>query len=301
MALVRANWEPISRRYLQQAEAAKDPALASSLYGSVAELHLKYQPGDPEGEAQLRKSLELDAGNRRSGGHLERLLRAAGRTDELLELYARRAERATNRDERALAEVAAAELCQRAGRPADALAHFRKALDADPNEPRALKAVRAALVASETLGELVKVLEAAARTRRGEQDVALSAELATVLWQRLGQEEQAESFFRRIRKLDPSNRSMVEFYRAHYTARNETAAAAHRSRASAEDGVRYRAPRGHGYRDGPSGRTAAADAPKRPSTSGRACCVWQPHLPDAVVALRRLYTARRSGTPCSSS
>ena len=290
MALVRANWEPISRRYLQQAEAAKDPALASSLYGSVAELHLKYQPGNPEGEAQLRKSLELDAGNRRSGGHLERLLRAAGRTDELLELYARRAERATNRDERALAEVAAAELCQRAGRPADALAHFRKALDADPNEPRALKAVRAALVASETWGELVKVLEAAARTRRGEQDVALSAELATVLWQRLGQEEQAESFFRRIRKLDPSNRSMVEFYRAHYTARNETAqlltVLAQAQKTESDIGRRVA-----------MGIEMARAAEQRPQHAEKAIDIWKgilrlaPHHPDAVVALRRLYTA----------
>ena len=44
MTLVRANWEPISKRYLQQAEGAKDQALASSLYGSVAEFHLKYRP-----------------------------------------------------------------------------------------------------------------------------------------------------------------------------------------------------------------------------------------------------------------
>src|SRR3954451_9640087 len=79
MSLVRANWEPISKRYLQQAEGAKDPALASSLYGSVAEFHLKYRPGDGQGEAHLRRSLELDPNNRRSGGHLERLLRANSR------------------------------------------------------------------------------------------------------------------------------------------------------------------------------------------------------------------------------
>ena len=54
MSLVRANWEPISKRYLQQAEGAKDPALASSLYGSVAEFHLKYRPADGEGETYLR-------------------------------------------------------------------------------------------------------------------------------------------------------------------------------------------------------------------------------------------------------
>ncbi len=45
MTLVRANWEPIARRYLQQASEAKDPTLAASLHGSVAELYLKYRPG----------------------------------------------------------------------------------------------------------------------------------------------------------------------------------------------------------------------------------------------------------------
>ncbi|HVV48627.1 MAG TPA: hypothetical protein VHO06_03125, partial [Polyangia bacterium] len=84
MTLVRANWEPISRRYLQQAEAAKDPTLASSLHGSVAEFYLKYRPAGPEGEAALRKSLELDPANRRSAAHLERILRESGRREELL-------------------------------------------------------------------------------------------------------------------------------------------------------------------------------------------------------------------------
>src|SRR5690349_16394013 len=101
MSLVRANWEPISKRYLQQAEGAKDPALASSLFGSVAEFHLKYRPEDGEGETYLRKSLELDAHNRRSGNNFERLLREKGNNEELLALYSGRADRAANRDDRA--------------------------------------------------------------------------------------------------------------------------------------------------------------------------------------------------------
>src|SRR5262245_52368047 len=141
MSLVRANWEPISKRYLQQAEGAKDPALASSLYGSVAEFHLKYRPGDGEGETYLRKSLELDAHNRRSGYHFERLLRDTGSNEELLTLYVQRADRAGNRDERALAEVAAAELCEKMNRAVDAYKYFRRALEANPIEPRALRAV----------------------------------------------------------------------------------------------------------------------------------------------------------------
>src|SRR4029078_5501881 len=59
MSLVRSNWEPISKRYLQQAEGAKDPALASSLYGSVAEVHIKYPAADGEGEAVPRRRRAL--------------------------------------------------------------------------------------------------------------------------------------------------------------------------------------------------------------------------------------------------
>src|SRR6188768_550276 len=141
MSLVRANWEPISKRYLQQAEGAKDPALASSLYGSVAEFHLKYRPSDGEGETYLRRSLELDPHNRRSGNNFERVLREKGSHEELLTLYTQRADRAGNRDDRALAEVAAGELCDKMNRPVDAYTHYRKALEANPVEPRALRAV----------------------------------------------------------------------------------------------------------------------------------------------------------------
>ena len=185
MTLVRANWEPISRRYLQQAEQAKDPALASSLHGSVAEFYLKYRPTGPEGEAHLRKSLELDAGNRRSAAHLERILRETGRRDELLALYRQRAERAQTREERTAAEVLAGELCEQLGRAPEAFAHFSKALEANPYEPRALRAVRAALTASGAWADLAKVLEAAARTKRGEQDVPLLTELALLFGNRL--------------------------------------------------------------------------------------------------------------------
>jgi tetratricopeptide (TPR) repeat protein len=290
MALVRANWEPISRRYLQQAEGAKDPALASSLYGSVAEFHLKYRPAGPDGEANLRKSLELDPHNRRSGAHFERFLREAGRTDELLALYAQRAERAANRDERAIAEVAAGELCEKVGRAPDALVHFKRALEANPIEPRALRAVRDALTAHEAWAELGKVLEGAARTRRGEQDVALSVELAALLWKRLGQADMAEPFFRRVRKLDPSNHAMVAFYREYHAARNETPqllailAQAQKTETDVDRRVEM-------------GIEMARAAEQRPQHADKAIEIWKgilrlrPHLPEAVAALHRLYSA----------
>jgi tetratricopeptide (TPR) repeat protein len=289
MSLVRSNWEPISRRYLQQAEAATDKALASSLYCSVAEFHLKYgSGGDKQGEEFLRKSLELDPKNRRSSAHLERLLREAGRNDELLSLYRDRAAVAT-REERALAEVAAGDLCTRLGRPADALEHYRAALEADPHESRALRPVRDALAAKEAWPELAQVLEAAARTKRGEQDLPLLVDLALLLWKRLGAKEQAEPYFRRIRKSDPSNRDMVEFYREHYAAETDlprlisVLAQAQKTETDVDRRVAM-------------GIEMARAAEARPQHADKAIEIWKgllrlrAHLPDAVAALRRLYT-----------
>ena len=87
-------------------------------------------------------------------------------------------------------------------RPVDAYAHYRKALEANPIEPRALRAVRDVLSRQQEWAELGKVLEAAARSKRGEQDIPLLIELATLIWKRLNQPDMAESFFRRVRKLD---------------------------------------------------------------------------------------------------
>ncbi len=290
MTLVRANWEPISRRYLQQAEQAKDPALASSLHGSVAELYLKYRPTGPEGETHLRKSLELDAGNRRSAAHLERILRETGRRDELLALYRQRAERAQTREERTAAEVLAGELCEQLGRGPEAFVHFKKALDVNPYEPRALQAVRVALTANAAWADLAKVLEAAARTKRGEQDVALLTELALLFGNRLNQQDMAEPFFRRVRKIDPSNREMVEFYRAYHTARNEmpqllaVLAQAQKTESDLDRRVAM-------------GIEMARAAEQRSQNADKAIEIWKgllrlrPHLPEAVASLRKLYTA----------
>jgi tetratricopeptide (TPR) repeat protein len=290
MTLVRANWEPIARRYLQQAEEAKDTTLAASLHGSVAELYLKYRPGQPEGEAQLRRSMALDPANRRAAAHLERILRDNGRREELLALYEQRAERAQTREERTTAEVAAADLCQQMGRAAEASAHYRKALEIDPNEPRALRAIRTSLVESESWAELAKVLEAASRTRRGERDATLLVELATLFWKRMNQPDLAEPFFRRVRKLDASNHAMVDFYRAYHEARNEQAqflsvlAQAQKTEPDVERRVAM-------------GIEMARAAEQRPQHAEKAIEIWKgvlrlrAHLPEAVAALRRLYAA----------
>ncbi len=295
MSLLRGNWKPISKRYLQQAEeaerAGKDKAHAASLYVSVAELLLKYGGADAaaEGEAHLRKSMELDPGSRRSGAHVERLLRDKSRWDELLALYSQRAEAAGNREDRALAEVLAGEVSAKVGKGDESLAHFRKALEATPYESRALRPVRDALIKRQAWAELAKVLEAAARTKRGEQDVLLQVDLAQLLSKQLGDAEAAEAIFRRIRKIDPANHDMIEFYRAYYGARNDQAhllqliAQAQKSETDVDRRVAM-------------GMEMARATEARPQSADKAIELWKgllrlkPRLPEAIASLKTLYT-----------
>jgi tetratricopeptide (TPR) repeat protein len=295
MSLMRGNWKPISKRYLQQAQeaeaAGKDKAHAASLYVSVAELLLKYGGTEAaaEGEAHLRKSMELDPASRRSGAHVERILRDKSRWDELLALYGRRAEAAGSREDRALAEVLAGEVSAKVGKSEDSLAHFRRALEASPHESRALRPVRDALTKKQQWADLAKVLEAASRTKRGEQDVALQVDLATLLWKKLDDTEEAEQVFRRVRKIEPANHEMVEFYRAYYGAKNDQAhllqviAQAQKTETDVDRRVAM-------------GIEMARAAEARPQSADKAVELWKgllrlkPRLPEAIASLKTLYT-----------
>ncbi len=156
-------------------------------------------------------------------------------------------------------------------------------------EPRALRFVRDALTAQKEWTELGKVLEAAARSKRGEHDAALLIELATLIWKHLNQPDMAESFFRRVRKVDPSNHAMVEFYREYHTARNElpqlltVLAQAQKTEGDLERRVAM-------------GIEMARAAESRPQHAEKAIEIWKgilrlkPHLPEAVTSLRQLYT-----------
>ena len=177
MQLIGTNWDAIASRYLKQAEAATDPGMASSLFVSVAEMFLKYRPDAPDGEKHLKKALQLDAKNRRASQHMERLLRGRNRPEELLALLGERASQAQSREERALAEIATAELSQKLGKTDEALVHFRKALEAAPGEAKALRPVVAALTEKKDWAELAKVLELSSRleARRGRRAAADAA------------------------------------------------------------------------------------------------------------------------------
>src|SRR5215831_10757538 len=141
LSIMRDNWEPIAGKYLGDAKAASDKQLATSLYLSAAELYIKNSPDAAEGDALLRKALDLDPRNRKAAAHLERRLRVQGKTDELAALLTRRSESAATKEERAAAMVSLAELTEKQGDKDKTLAAWRRVLTMDAANTRALRAL----------------------------------------------------------------------------------------------------------------------------------------------------------------
>ncbi|HEY3359783.1 MAG TPA: tetratricopeptide repeat protein [Polyangia bacterium] len=217
-ALIRDNWEKIVKKYLEEAKSSSDRQLTTSLYLSVAEILHKYQPGNAEVETWLRKSLEVEPRNRKASLHLERMLKAAGRHVELAALYEQRIEAAATREDRVAAYLAAAALhAGRLERRDAAVEYYKKVLGIDPGNGKALAALVEVYEGEENWPSLIRVYENALRARaRGESELGMVIQIAMLYWRKLAQLDQAEEYFRRLRKVAPHQPVMLEFYRAYY-------------------------------------------------------------------------------------
>ena len=279
--LVRANWEKIVKKYLEEARVSTDRQLSTRLYLSVAESYARNQSDAPEVETYLRKALEVEPRNRLANAHLERLLLEG------------RVEGATTKEERvqgllALAEVARARLNQ----PDVAVEAMKKILAVEPGHPRALAVLIDAYTAAENWSALVKVYEGALKARQkspqAQDELGLYLQIAMIYWKRLGQMDAAEEYFRRIRKLDPSHVAMVDFYRAYHRDRGEgqkLLAVLQQALKGDKDADRKKdlATEVAGLAEGEGGN------PEKAIDSWKAILRQDPRNPEARGSLKRLY------------
>jgi golgin subfamily B member 1 len=291
-ALVRDNWEKIVKKYLEEAKGSSDRQLTTSLYLSVAENLFKYQPGSPDVEVYLRKSLEVEPRNRKASLHLERLLKQQARWPDLAALFEQRIETAATKEERVQAYLAAADLHRdRLNKPEVATEYHTKALGTDPANPRALDALVGVYEAQENWEALIHVYENALKSRpRGESELGTVVQIAMLYWRRLNKMDEAEEYFRRIRKVEPAHPSMLEFYRSFHEQRAE--------------GTKLLAvlAQAHKAEDDPAKRLEIGIEMARVAEAGgsveKAIDVWKsvlradPSFGEAADALKRLY--RRS-------
>jgi len=216
------NWQKFADKYVKEAAASTDRSLATGLFVSAAEAYVRFSPHAPEAEGYLRKALEIDPRNTKAAFHLVRLLTRMERWPELRVLLEQRSEAAATTEERVSALLYLAQLSRTSNDPSGADAAVLRVLQLDPAQPQALRAVTDALAAAEDWPALVQAYQNAVKARRGsDDDLGMVLQIAMLLWKHIGDLDQAEEYFRRVRKLEPAHPAALDFYREYYPARGE--------------------------------------------------------------------------------
>lgn len=287
--LVRENWEKIVKKYLDEAEASTDATLTTSLYRSVAEIYQKNVPGSAEVERYLRKSLEVDPHNTKSAAHLERLLQQAERWDDLVAFYREQLERLEEPSQRFPVILALGRcLGRRLGDRDGMKEQYRAILEVDPAHPTALRSLADAYQEDENWEDLIQIYERSLSHRSGGKDIGLMIQIGMLWWKKVGDLTQAEPYFAKVKKAQPTSPIALDFYRSFYAEQKDwnglLKMLQHAQRVSREPEQKQTLT-----------REMAEVAEHQAGLPDKAIDLWKtlqrqhPDDPDAKAALRRLY------------
>ncbi|HEX7702422.1 MAG TPA: hypothetical protein VF403_16900, partial [Kofleriaceae bacterium] len=155
--------------------------------------------------------------------HLARLLRRRERWQDLGELLDERAEKAAATEEKVAALIALSDIAHvYLGNDARSERALKRVLVLDATHPRALRFVTDAAAATGDWAGVVVAYQAALKARRDGDDLGMLLQIGMVLWKHMNDLDQAEEYFRRIRKIDQAHPAALDFYRTYYTAKGET-------------------------------------------------------------------------------
>ena len=285
-----AGWQEQAEAFSAKAAEAGESPAAADAFAAEGEILLRHRNVTDEAEAMLRRALVLDPQHRRADRGLERLLRRAERWPDLAEHLARRIANAATPAERAEAELLAGRVAEKLDQKPEATEHYHQALLAAPGDERIYHALEKLFAGRDDLDMLAKIYEGALRAaKRGQAEMPAALALGELTWKRMNKLDEAEPSFRRVKKVDPIHPKVVAFYREYHLAHEEIPqllallAQAQKSESDPEVRIRY-------------GIEMATVAERRPQLLEKAIDAWKvllrirPGLPEAVAALRRLYT-----------
>jgi len=219
LEMLRDKWQQVVKKNLDDAKASTARPLTTELYTKVGELYARYSPSTPEAETYWQKALSVEPRNRRASQHLERLMRRARRFPELIKVYEQRAENAATKEERVSALLGLADLYTRElTNPEAAVEAHKRALAIDPANGRALSALVKLYTERSDWSALIKLHEQALKARqRTESELQTVLEIGRLYWHKIKNFEQADEYYKRVRKVDPAHAEMLDFYRAFHT------------------------------------------------------------------------------------
>ena len=220
-----SKWNDIAKRFVEEAENASDPGLKCSLLVSAGTLVWKYKKKgrDKEVDSLFRQALAAAGTNARASRLYEQILRRREKWDELVQLLLETADAVRDKDEKLSFFLRAARVLKtRVGDKNRAAACYERVLDFLPGQHEAQSFLVNHFMENEDWDSLVALYEDALRSRsKLEDEQGALLQLGMVHWRFRESPDEAEPYFARLRKMDPSHPGMLDFYRSYLEGKDE--------------------------------------------------------------------------------
>ncbi|MFO0680476.1 MAG: tetratricopeptide repeat protein [Sandaracinus sp.] len=217
-----ANWKDIAKRFVGEADTTSEPSLKTSLLVSAATLVWKYKKKgrDKDVERLFKQALESDPGDARAARLFALTLRRREKWDELAAALLEAGERTKTREDRVFFYRQAARVCARQLEQKDrAAACFERVLDFAPGDEEAMTFLVEHFTSKEQWDHLVALYDDALRSRQKlDNELGIVLQVAMVHWRFRNAPADAEPYFARLRKVDPTHPGMIAFYREYLPA-----------------------------------------------------------------------------------
>lgn len=212
-----SNWKEIAKRFVDEADEAREASLRTSLLVSAGSLVWKYKKRgrDKDVDRLFGGALEAEPGSPRATRLYATILRAREKWDELATLYIESAEKTRDQADQSSFFLAAARIIARKlQQPERAAACYERVLSLTPDHAEAMAFLVEHFTVREKWDDLVMLYDEALRTKlRPDAEQGILLQLGMVHWRFRNAPKEAEPYFARLRKLDPLHPGMLGFYR----------------------------------------------------------------------------------------
>jgi tetratricopeptide (TPR) repeat protein len=215
----RRRMSELHESYLLEVERATDDVYKSSMLMRASELELRFSAVgadlDPAVE-RLEQAVRLDPTNVRAGRLLEHIYRRRGSWEELARVLERMADRGERASERVPAGVRLARVyAQHLNDRERAARAYDRVLRDDPSHSEAKAFLSELYSSEERWAELVALYERELKSKdlHDAERLGDMLQIAMLHWKKLEHPQDAEPWFERVRKVDPTNEGMLTFYR----------------------------------------------------------------------------------------
>ncbi|MCE7890335.1 MAG: hypothetical protein DYH12_11650 [Sorangiineae bacterium PRO1] len=223
----RGRWKDLVATYTSESEQAPDDVYKSSMLMRAAEMEFRFGSADADSKSiaeRLEQSVRLDPSNVRAAKMLERVLRQSERWQDVARVLERVTDRAELPKDRIEAGVRLARLFKtRLSDPERAARAYERILRDKPDFAEAMAFLSEFYEHAERWDELCALYERDLKGRdlSSPERVGDMLQIAMLLWKKAARLRDAESWFERISRVEPTQPLVLEFYREFAAAEHD--------------------------------------------------------------------------------